>query len=282
MVEALTTSWSEFGCNLQEPGSPWLVRWLSEWACWDLSKEDALGYSLLDIVGELASLSASVPKGILSYRWKRREQHTNSRLRSIWGWGKNRERERENTMVSSLTSSPSPLSVSVHLSPWSSKPATSSNGNASCDRCKPEMTRVVVTPPTSSSLRSLHQGLDRQCIHVGSSAQERRLIIPTHVLCSSSSTSSSPQARVSSRQDDSSSSPFMLLNVSYSSLGESMVWASWSTTNGSHLCPVRVSYHLSSQRGSEAEAQKQKDTVNFFCHASICLSKLLAMWIKRV
>ncbi len=122
-------------------------------------------------------------------------------------------------MVSSLTSSPSPLSVSVHLSPWSSKPATSSNGNASCDRCKPEMTRLVVTPPTSSSLRSLHQGLDRQCIHVGSSAQERRLIIPTHVLCSSSSTSSSPQARVSSRQDDSSSSPFMLLNVSYSSLG---------------------------------------------------------------
>ncbi|KAH8932284.1 hypothetical protein BDL97_19G063100 [Sphagnum fallax] len=116
-------------------------------------------------------------------------------------------------MVSSLTSSPSPLSVSVHLSPWSSKPATSSNGNASCDRCKPEMTRVVVTPPTSSSLRSLHQGLDRQCIHVGSSAQERRLIIPTHVLCSSSSTSSSPQARVSSRQDDSSSSPFMLLNI---------------------------------------------------------------------
>jgi hypothetical protein len=37
-----------------------------------------------------------------------------------------------------------------------------------------------------------------------------------------------------------------------------------STTNGSHLCPVRVSHHLSSQRGSEAEAQKQKDTVNFF------------------
>ncbi|CAM6041882.1 unnamed protein product [Sphagnum compactum] len=115
-------------------------------------------------------------------------------------------------MVSSLTSSPSPLSVSVHLSPWSSKPAPSSNGNASCDRCKPEMTRVVITPPTSSSLRSLRQGLDRQCIHVGSSAQERRLIIPMHVLCSSSSTSSSPQARVSSRQDDSSSSPFMLLN----------------------------------------------------------------------
>jgi hypothetical protein len=156
------------------------------------------------------------------------------------------------------------------------------NGNASCDRCEPEMTRVVITPPTSSSLRSLHHGLDRQCIHVRSSAQERRLIIPMHVLCSSSSTSSSPQARVSSRQDDSSSSPFMLLNVSYSSLGESTVWASWPTTNGSHLCPVRVSYYLSSQRGSEAEAQKQKDTVNFFCHASICLSKLLAMWIKRV
>jgi hypothetical protein len=115
-------------------------------------------------------------------------------------------------MVSSLTSSPSPLSVSVHLSPWSSKPAPSSNENASCNRCKPEMTRVVVTPPTSSSLRSRHQGLDRQCIHVGSSAQERQLNIPMHVLCSSSSTSSSPQARVSSCQDDSSSSPFMLLN----------------------------------------------------------------------
>jgi hypothetical protein len=126
-------------------------------------------------------------------------------------------------MVSSLTSSPSPLSVSVHLSPWSSKPAPSSNENASCNRCKPEMTRVVVTPPTSSSLRSRHQGLDRQCIHVGSSAQERQLNIPMHVLCSSSSTSSSPQARVSSCQDDSSSSPFMLLNVSYSSLGGSTV-----------------------------------------------------------
>jgi len=112
-------------------------------------------------------------------------------------------------MVSSLTS-PSPVSVSARLSPWSSR-APLSNGNAlNSDRCsKLEMKKEIA--PASSSLKRILQGLDRQCISLGS-VQERRLN-PMHVLCSSSSTSSSPPARVSSLEDETSSS-FVLLNVS--------------------------------------------------------------------
>ncbi|KAH9535609.1 hypothetical protein CY35_17G062300 [Sphagnum magellanicum] len=110
-------------------------------------------------------------------------------------------------MVSSLTS-PSPVSVSARLSPWSSR-APLSNGNAlNSDRCsKLEMKKEIA--PASSSLKRILQGLDRQCISLGS-VQERRLN-PMHVLCSSSSTSSSPPARVSSLEDETSSS-FVLLN----------------------------------------------------------------------
>jgi hypothetical protein len=117
--------------------------------------------------------------------------------------------ERYNTMVSSLTS-PSPVSVSARLSPWSSR-APLSNGNAlNSDRCsKLEMKKEIAL--ASSSLKRILQGLDRQCISLGS-VQERRLN-PMHVLCSSSSTSSSPPVPVSSREDETSSS-FVLLNVS--------------------------------------------------------------------
>lgn len=112
-------------------------------------------------------------------------------------------------MVSSLTS-PSPVSVSARLSPWSSR-APLSNGNAlNSDRCsKLEMKKEIAL--ASSSLKRILQGLDRQCISLGS-VQERRLN-PMHVLCSSSSTSSSPPVPVSSREDETSSS-FVLLNVS--------------------------------------------------------------------
>jgi hypothetical protein len=110
-------------------------------------------------------------------------------------------------MVSSLTS-PSPVSVSARLSPWSSR-APFSNGNAlNSDRCsKLEMKKEIAL--ASFSLKRILQGLDRQCTSLGS-VQERRLN-PMHVLCSSSSTSSSPPAPVSSREDESSSS-FVLLN----------------------------------------------------------------------